>query len=117
MGPLNLPFSLALELASFTRALNKVINPHELFLSRRIVKQWHSAVASARQKMQFVFAIISFEVFGHECKGKSPTLCVPQRMGHPECFKLLHGEYDQWYHQRIIFEKGKEPERMRHPAQ
>src|SRR5580704_12012847 len=48
-------------------------------------------------------------------KAQSPTLCVPQRMGHPRCSKLLGGEYNQWYHQRVISQREKHGKRLRHP--
>src|ERR1700678_4510757 len=50
-------------------------------------------------------------------KAQSPTLCVPQRMGHPRCSKLLGGEYNQWYHQRVISQREKHGKRLRHPRE
>ena len=67
-------------------------------------KQRHSAIASARHKMQIVFAIISFEVFRHECKDTKPHPLRAAKDGPPLFAILLQGEYNQWYHQptRVI---------------
>jgi hypothetical protein len=86
---------------------------HTLRPSR--AKQRHPPIASARQKMQIVFAIISFEIFRHECKGTKPHPLRAAKDGPPRCSKLLRGEYNQWYHQRVISESEKHGERLRHP--
>ena len=56
--------------------------------------------------MQIVFAIISFEVFRHERKDTNPHPLRAAKDGPPRGrFKLLRGEYNQWYHQRVISQR------------
>jgi hypothetical protein len=80
-------------------------------------KQRHPAIASARHKMQIVFAIISFEIFRHECKYAEPHPLRAAKDGPPRFVILLQGEYSQWYHRREISEREKHGERLRHPPE
>jgi hypothetical protein len=79
-------------------------------------KQRQTPVTSARHKMQIVFAIISFEIFRHECKDTKPHPLRAAKDGPPRFPILLRGEYNQWYHRRAIFERRKTSRKDEPPA-
>ena len=83
--------------------LSKYFREHTSGASR--AKQRQPPIASARQKMQIVFAIISFEIFGHECGTTKPHPLRAAKDGPPRFAVLLPGEYNQWYHRRAISER------------
>jgi hypothetical protein len=43
--------------------------------------------------MRVALAVVAFEIFRHEHDCKSPTLCVPQRMGHPPPLRGVPGDF------------------------
>ena len=64
-------------------------------------KQRQPPITRARHKMQIVFAIISFQVFGHESENTKPHPLRTAKDGPPRFVLLLHGEYNQCYHQHM----------------
>jgi hypothetical protein len=55
-------------------------------------KQRHPPIASACNKMQIVFAVIAFQVFGHECESAKPHPLRAAKDGPPRFAMLLRGE-------------------------
>ena len=65
--------------------------------------------------MQIVFAIISFQVFGHELETAKPHPLRAAKDGPPPFSVLLRGEDNQWYHRRVEIGNQKDFVRVGHP--